>query len=1176
MNPFSSIKRQLAAAGSSAALVMLGGYAAAADTTLALTDVPLFLSQRAEPNVMLMFDNSGSMSNIVPEAPYSPSLPIANCPAGNTIPAGSEIDLDVFFTLVPQIVIVPPNTDNATYPFLQRHNFGARCFDNGASYIAHLADAVGRPGYLPSEYTGHYLNWYFDTATDPSGCTNSWSSGTLRFKPCTKSRLTIAKSAGVNLVTNILEPGFRVGLSTYNGADGGALREIVSSLDSAKRLELATEINKITANGSTPLAETLSDIGRYFASGATQNLVLHPGAPNEDRTKTAAEVFNNHSFNNLTGLGTIPNPIEFSCQKNFAILVTDGRPSEDRAVDPDIADYLGECSSAISPRRCDATPNTVGIPRGPLATIAFQNGTQIGRLYENQGSDFLDDVAGALNDIDLRPGLLNPDGRDPKNSVSTFVIGFADDQVQNDPLLLSTARAGGGEFFAAGNEDALNAAFRSSLGSILEKSSSASSASVNSGTIGDGTRIYQSRFNSGTWTGQLLAFGLATDPAARRIGALSPTPLWDASAQDVLPAPGDRQIITRNSDGQAVPFLESALDSTRIFQLQGGSPTSPPASPRLAGELVNYLRGGEALEGIGAGKLRVRRDSVDANKLGDIVGSAPLFVGRPRFRYPDSLESARYSDFATRTPAPSPIVFAGANDGMLHGFNADTGAEVFAYIPGAVFPNLKLLAEPTYQHSYYVDGSPTYGDVFYDAAWHTVLVGGLNKGGQGVYALDITNTAKLAAAQSTTSGNNPADIALWEFTDAQDTAETNKYDLGFTFSQPVVVRVRAGSGTAGRWVAIFGNGYNSRFNDGRASTTGNAVLYIVDIKTGSLLKKIDTGVGTTEGVALGLNYDNGLSTPIVVDLTRDTTADYVYAGDLYGNVWKFDLTSANSAAWDVAYSGPGGKAPLFRARDENNKPQPITTRPEVIRHPNGSGMVVLVGTGKYLEEADKLITPTLPQTFYGIHDRNSGTSSDIVADRTVLTRQTILDELDAPFDPDGTGPLTTTRVRVTTDRPFDSTRRGWYLDLVSPSGYQAEKQVTNPVVRGGNVVFTTLIPEASPCSSGGTGWIMELDAASGSRLERSPVDLNGDLISDNRDFVEVVVGGKTIRVPISGVGSTESILQAPGIVEGRTEQATTNQCIQFRYLPGSSGNIQKIVATCKPSDFGRQSWRQIR
>ena len=695
--------------------------------------------------------------------------------------------------------------------------------------------------------------------------------------------------------------------------------------------------------------------------------------------------------------------------------------------------------------------------------------------------------------------------------------------------------------------------------------SSASSASVNSGSISDLTRIYQTRFNSGTWAGQLLAFAINPDGTlGNGVPPLTDTEaVWDAAQR--LPAWSSRQIITRDSTGAKVAFLWDSLDATRQAQL--GSQA-----------VLEYLRGNAANEGNVAGKFRPRVVS----KLGDIVSSAPLFVGRPPFRYRDSLEgtgSVTYSTFvaANDTAAErTPMVYAGANDGMLHGFNANTGAEVFAFIPTPMFKPSPTLARITkltqqnYQHEYFVDGPPSFGDAYWSGAWHTVLAGGLNKGGQGIYALDVTDTSRLAAAESTT---NAQATILWELTDADDA------DLGFTFSQPSIVKSHdTTAGGTGRWIVAFGNGYNSTLSDGSASSTGNAVLFIRDAATGASIAKLDTGVGNAQRPT-GVAWDNGLSTPTFVDIDADRIVDYAYAGDLYGNMWKFDLRDANPANWKIAY-GSTTKRPLFTAVDASGNRQPITVRPEVTRGPKGAGMVVLFGTGKYLEPADLLSSPERPQSFYGIIDRNTGSgATDRVTSRTPLTQQTITHEISYdPPDPDGpTEPLgdpPPITARITSNTAVGAS--GWYIDLVSPvAGYQNEKQVTTPIVRNGHVIFTTVIPETNPCSGGGRSWIMELNVLNGARLDEAPFDINNDGKFDDNDLIPVTdASGTTIYIPPSSLASEDGmgILQSPGVVDADRPTGP----VQYKYSPGSSGSIQRITENPGAGTTGRQSWRQIR
>ena len=319
------------------------------------------------------------------------------------------------------------------------------------------------------------------------------------------------------------------------------------------------------------------------------------------------------------------------------------------------------------------------------------------------------------------------------------------------------------------------------------------------------------------------------------------------------------------------------------------------------------------------------------------------------------------------------MVYVGANDGMLHGFDGLTGAEKLAYVPSPVYANLSKLTATPYSHRYFVDGTPTIGDAYFSGAWHSVLVGGLRAGGQGIYALNVTDPTQFAET-------NASSLVMWEFTDANDA------DLGYTFSRPNVVKMADGS-----WAAVFGNGYNNTEADGHASTTGAAVLYIVNVQTGALIKKISTGVGSSQDPT-GASRPNGLATVTPVDVNQDGITDYIYGGDLFGNLWKFDVTATSSGSWDVAFHSGGAASPLFKACGGNTcnsgNAQAITTRVTVGYGPNRIGYMVYFGTGKYLEATD--VNDLSTQTLYGIWDKNDGTTT--VSGRSTLLQQTILYE----------------------------------------------------------------------------------------------------------------------------------------------------------------------------------------
>jgi type IV pilus assembly protein PilY1 len=310
---------------------------------------------------------------------------------------------------------------------------------------------------------------------------------------------------------------------------------------------------------------------------------------------------------------------------------------------------------------------------------------------------------------------------------------------------------------------------------------------------------------------------------------------------------------------------------------------------------------------------------------------------------------------------------------------------------------------------------------------------------------------------------------------------------------------------------------------------------------------------------------NGLSSPAVVDLNGDSIADYVYAGDLFGNLWKFDLTSTNPANWRLMYSQP-----IFKAVNASGRAQPITERPQVDQGPNGQGMVVLFGTGKFLETSDRNRGSAIVQSFYGIYDANTGLSTDVVSGRNNLVQQSILGE--------GTTTLagSTVGVRVTSNNTVDPLAKdGWFMDLVSPSGFQGEMQITDPVLRNGRVLFTTLIPDSDICAYGGRSWLMEVDAISGMRLDYSPFDFNADKTFNQSDYVTVSVGGSNVTVPASGF-SRDAIMSRPAVISGEGIEYAINTDTSGGGLGLGAGDPPPVGLNPGPGAFGRQSWRQVR
>ena len=587
--------------------------------------------------------------------------------------------------------------------------------------------------------------------------------------------------------------------------------------------------------------------------------------------------------------------------------------------------------------------------------------------------------------------------------------------------------------------------------------------------------------------------------------------------------------ITATSDGW------SRLTEVEVFgvAVAGGEDGFGP-------QRVQWLRGNAANESTTCGTCTPSFRSRPTSKLGDIIHSAPSYISAPGSGYPDSMESAAYSSFAAAYASRAAMIYVGANDGMLHGFSATTGREVLAYVPTPVYKNLSALTasslssvagEPV-AHHYQVDASPTVSDVYYGGAWHTLLAGGLGAGGQGVYALDVTDPSTFTQA-------NASSIVRWEFTDANDV------DMGYVFSQPLMVKTNNG-----RWSVLVGNGYNNAEDDGNLSSSGHAILYVLDAQTGAVRAKIDTGSGTAA-------TPNGLSGPIGVDTNGDGVVDTVYAGDLYGNLWKFDLSGSNAGAWNVAFGG----VPLFTTAG-----QPITVRPDVTRFTTG-GYLVTFGTGRYIDVSDG--TSVDAQSFYGIRD--AGAPAGGLAN---LVRQSIVSSSAAGRDGNtyrlsthAVGPATLdsplTGDNAITLASYTSGKKGWYINMPA----SGERIVSDANIRAGRVVFTTLIPNTDPCGFGGTGWVMEVDVMTGNRNDTPTFDTNNDQAISSADLD---LNGTNDNA--SGRAVT-SIPAAPGFL--RAPPRTGQPPFENKYVNTSSGSVSVIGETAGMGSQGRASWRQL-
>lgn len=702
-----------------------------------------------------------------------------------------------------------------------------------------------------------------------------------------------------------------------------------------------------------------------------------------------------------------------------------------------------------------------------------------------------------------------------------------------------------GNYFLVTNATDLEKQLDSAFFEILGLISSASAAATNSTLLRDDTLVYQARFDPGDWSGEVRAVEVSSDGSQGGVR-------WSTHLPGRIPVADARRIFTFNGEDGVefigdnwdrlslmqcaglldaeVSELETALADAGVLPDAGGeydcamATTAVDTSMGLA--RIDWLRGDQSREEP-FGPFRARSEL-----LGDVINSNPFLVDLKDYdfqRLAAVEPETSYDEFRAGLEADGrrSVLYIGSNDGMLHGLDGNTGHEVLAYVPQRSFEHIAELTDPEYQHRYFVDGSPRALDAWLEQddgsfAWRTVLIGSTGAGGRAVFALDVTDPDDFGEAN-----------VLWELTDPE---------LGVSIGQPTIARLAADD----RWVAIFGNGYNSQ--------SARAQLFIVDLDDGTVVKRIDTNVG--DGAR-----PNGLASPTPVDVDDDRITDYVYAGDLLGNMWKFDLTGDSEDDWGLAYPN----VPLFKATDALGVAQPITHRPAVARHPFG-GQMVLFGTGKFFSEDDNAVPDDVQvQSFYGIRDFGAAL---IGARDDLLQQQRILYQ-----GPSGNRDIKED-VRLLSDEEVNwNERSGWYLDLKYLDAEEGERVIDPPVLRTDRVVFTTLIPNDDECSTGGVSWLMELEYLDGGRLPYSVFDLDDDERFDASDYIRVTLPSQTEEGETETLLVSASAIFIPAIAKVPAFLNMGYKDVKYSSL--SSGGLLDVDNRAD-SATGRQSWRQLR
>ncbi|MBL8517331.1 MAG: pyrrolo-quinoline quinone [Betaproteobacteria bacterium] len=903
-----------------------------------------------------------------------------------------------------------------------------------------------------------------------------------------RNRMMLMKTATGRAFLSI-DNRYRIGFITINPNNPVTSSKFlkVAPFESAAGGHKEQWYNKLYAqntNGSTPLREALSRVGRYYAGQITG---INAG---------------------MRASASVDDPVQYSCQQNFALLTTDGywngnsgqtesgggignqdnvnsgfTTRSSGAFDGGLAgsnDTLADVAAYYYKTDLRTSPANLAennVPTSPTNTathqhmVTFTLGLGLKGLMDyipdyqtNPVGDFANIRSGASGACSWTTGTCN--WPEPVAGAATTL----DD-------LWHAAVNGRGQYFSAGDPNSLAQGLQSALAALNVQTAAASASATSSPNVTETDNfIYSSTFRTVKWDGEIIAQRISTTT-----GEVLPTVEWTAQSQlngRTTDTSDTRTIYTiaEGMSGKRKPFAFTDLTSAPVgsiaaertyFANKCGSLSqcalltlTQQADANNGENLVNYLRGQRKFEKFTDPETNAVFRTREAI-LGDPVNATPAFVSAPRFSFSDAV-TPTYEQFKTTYANRTPVLYIAANDGMLHALNGNTGSELWAYVPRIVMPKMHRLATANWgvTHEFLVDGSPRTMDVFIGGSWRTILVAGLNSGGRGYYALDVTEPTSPQV--------------LWEFCHTNTLCQNWDADMGLSFGNPVITK----RPSDGKWVVLVTSGLNNV-----APGDGKGYLYVLDALTGVVLSKVGTGIGSIASPS-GLNK----IAAFVDNFANDNTAKYVYGGDLYGNVWKVDLTSGAPSATRLA-----------RLQDAGSKPQPITAVPELAEI-NGFP-VVYVGTGLYYGTADLFdpasLIPPYPwayrQSMYAIKDRGvdlgvfraANVVQNFIVDSGGITRQTTNNDVDW------------------------SVKDGWFVDFNPGNTSPGERVNIDPQLVQGTLVVVTNVPNNSACTVGGDSWFYTFDYLTGRMAPAATV-------AGTKQTGKITVGVVVVRLP-SGV-----------------------------------------------------------
>ena len=1020
-----------------------------------------------------------------------------------------------------------------------------------------------------------------------SGCTTdntAFGSGYSKRRGACPSTVTVSG----NTVTTQLQTAFETATGTTTSIDN-ATTTVTSSVTTINGLAGAPVIttSPTTYSNVSSVNNPISDTtGAYTNTGSpsTSCMATPPAAGTSTPVKGTSSTTGTPTTTTLSTTSTIGTPVD-------TVLSSTGGTSNTLA---DVAEYyyvtdirdssLSNQSGALG---TDVTKNNV--PTSGLDSASWQHMTTFtlglgarGNMvfspsYKTDGSgDFFAVKNGSLADSSTGVCSWQPDNTKcnwpypPTNGGDATTI---DD-------LWHAAVDGRGSYYSATNPASLSTGLAAALGGVSARTGSSASASISNPNISSGDNyIFSSSFVTQDWYGRLVRQQLDLNT-----GTLSPVIDWEAGA--LLDTNTARNIYAYSSSsgnhlqafnsanfGSNANFSTPNISSLKQFCVTGPSCLTPAQQTAAAGApLVSYLIGDRTNEGYPADPTKYYRQRT--HLLGDIVDSQASYVKTPLLLYSD----AGYADYVLAKANRESMIYVGANDGMLHAFYSDSnmmdtvsgdivttggvsvsgGQEAWAYIPTEVMPNLYQLADIDYasKHHYFVDGSPVASDICPTApavpcggttstttTWKTILVSGLNAGGTSFFAMDITNPA--------------APKALWEIS----STTPGFANLGYSYGNPQIVKLggtaTTGPMAAGTWVVLLTSGYNN--------ADGQGHLYVLNAYSGALLLDISTGVGTPAN-------PSGLAKIVaqVVNPSLNATVLQVYGGDLFGNLWRFDVNGNVGAA--------GNDAQLLAVlQGPTGLPQPITTKPEV-GLVNGN-VVVYVGTGRYLGKSDidgsdtSQLSPNL-QSMYGIVDLLSPSTTPSVAiypdPRTQTTSPFVQQTEFTTTCPSG-APSTVCSfgqiIRTSTNNPVTiPANSGWYLDFPD----SGERLNTDPVLELGLLAFNSNVPSASSCSIGGDSNNYLLDYTSGSFPANAIVTISAAMAATLPPEMVITRADGTYAMGVAAGQHTGSLSTSP--IPIRLPNGDLALCTN-----DSTGTLTCRPFNAPPPTGGarRVSWREL-